>query len=688
MKRNMKIFLFLLALFLFSETSVYPHQHAVQGVLDLRELGFKHDPVYSLDGTWEFYWEQLFTPDTFLSIAPPVPDLFGKVPSYWTEYSLKGQKLHEFGYCSYRLIILLPSGFYDELVVSVPVFDSSFKLFIDGKSYGGNGKVGKSPETSEAGYKPFLATFKPQSDTLEILIQTSNYQHRRGGFWKQMTIGLEDQVIKKQQQYIFTSYVSMGVLLAFSLFFFFFFLFYRKDILPLLFSVFVFGILIRLICTGIYPVTLLTDISWDWMVRIEYMGVYLAGIAGTWFFHSLYPLKFMKPVNIANSLILLIFCVFIPFTHANIFAYSMIYFQYAAILYILLYFVYGFITIYTKGTSNLVYFSANLIFFLALLNDIGLANSKRAITWDYTLHIAVQIFIFIHAVMIIRTWIKAYIEKERLHKEIEYLNTNLEKIISERTLKLQERNRLVVVQNEKIASQNDQLKNEIDFKNRVFSIIAHDLRSPISSLIQFFDVMKENVAKNVRDAALNSIHHLAISTSYLIENLLFWGRSQGNQIHVNNRDTDTTEIVNNVIELFKETAEKKSISLSFQKEGNCIAFCDPELMQIVLRNLVSNAIKFTNEKGIISIQVVPFADDKSFILVSVTDTGLGIPEENLKILLSGQNPESTYGTAREKGTGLGLRICFDLVRLTGGKIDIKNQVDKGTKVTILLPVGE
>jgi signal transduction histidine kinase len=228
------------------------------------------------------------------------------------------------------------------------------------------------------------------------------------------------------------------------------------------------------------------------------------------------------------------------------------------------------------------------------------------------------------------------------------------------------------------------LKNELELKNRVFSIIAHDLRSPISSLLQFFDVTKKDVPKNVRDASLNSIHNLAISANYLIENLLFWGRSQGNQIHVNNRDTNMAELINNVIELFKEHAERKSIHLSFHMEGNGIAFCDPELMQIVLRNLISNAIKFTNEKGTISLQIAPHPEDKSLIKVSVTDTGLGIPEENLKLFLSGQSPESTYGTAREKGTGLGLRISFDLVKLVDGKIDIQSEINNGTKVTILL----
>ena len=688
MQKRFKIFIILIILlqsfFLHSELI----GQAKQGVLDLREKGLNKRYSHRLVGEWEFYWKRFIEPDSFLKTNPPAPDLYGKVPSYWTAYTLNGENLSREGFASYRLLILLPHGFRESLVFNVPVFDSSFKLFINGKPSGGNGIVGTSPQNSEPEYNPFLIEVTPKSDTLEVLVQVSNFQHRRGGFWIPIKIGTSARILQDHQRYVFISYLSMGVLMAFTLLFLFFFLFYRKDWIPFLFSVFLAGILIRLVSTGIYPLKLISGISWDWLIRLEYLGTYMAAIAGSWFFHFLYPVRIMQRVNVFNSIILLFSCLIILLSDVNVFAYSMIYFQLIAILYLLFYLCYSFVSVFTMGSFNLIYFAGFFLFFLALLNDIGLAASRAVISWDYTIHLAVQILIFIHAIMLIRTWIKSFIEKDELNEEIIYLNANLDNLISERTFELQKRNKDIVVQNEKIALQNKMLKEEIDVKNRIFSIIAHDLKSPISSLILFFDVFKSETAKNLKDSALRSIQNLVISVNDLIDNLLYWGRSQGNQIAVKKRETEMDEIALKVVELFKEPAKQKSITINYQRTGSSIAFCDPELIQIVLRNLLSNAIKFTASGGKVSMNIGTNVENNFLVEISLHDEGVGMTEEKIKSILTGDKFESTFGTEREKGSGLGLRLCFDLVRLMDARMEIESQVNQGTKVKILLPVFE
>jgi signal transduction histidine kinase len=688
MKRRIRIlFLFIFALqplFLSNDLSA----HAKNGILDLREVSLTKISMLTLDGDWEFYWHKFLDPVQFRGMDKPVPDLFGKIPSYWTDYQLHGKSFPGQGWCTYRCIILLPRGFREKLAFDIPVFDSSFKLFINGVYAGGNGKPDTSSLLSVPEYKPFMVELNPQSDSIEVLLQVSNFEHRRGGFWKTMKFGPSHPIMGEHSRYIFFSYSSMGTLLTFSLFFFFFFLFYRKDKAPLLFSIFLAGLFIRLTCTGIYPIKLITDISWDWMIRLEYLGTYIAVIAGIWFMHGLFPLRFMRPVNIANTLILAAFCLIIPFSRVDTFSYTMLYFQYAITLYLLFYLVYSFIATFTKSAYNFWYFAGSLILLLALLNDIGLANSKTSITRDYTSHIAAQIFVFVHAVMLIRVWIRAFIEKDELNREIEYLNKNLEKLVDQRTAELQDKNQEVITQNERINHQNELLRSEIEFKNRVFSIIAHDLKSPINSLLMFFSILKKDVEQSIRETALNSIHNLAISVNDLIDNLLYWGRSQGNQIPVKNKYIDLEVNINAILELFKEPASQKSIDLNYQKTINSMVFCDPELMQIVLRNLVSNSIKFCNQGGSISIRITSCKEDNSMAELTISDTGIGIPEEKLKALNEGKKIESTYGTAKEKGTGLGLNLCFDLVRLMKGKMSIRSKVNEGSVFTILIPVSQ
>ena len=517
MKRGYIILAFRVLLILFLPFGL--NANVQKGILDLRNSSFSEKGIYSLNGEWEFYWNQLLEPEQFSGNDLPSSVFFGKVPSYWTEYSPKGEKLPGKGYGTYRIRILLPDMQGKNLTLEVPVFDSSFKLFINGKTSGQNGKVGTDPESSVPEYAPFLIDILPVKDTVEIMVQVSNFQHRRGGFWKQMKIGLSQPIIKEHSRYVFISYSSMGILFAFSLFFFFFFFFYKKDPVPLLFSAFLAGVFIRLICTGIFPINLMADISWDWQIRLEYLGMYIAGIAGMWFMQDLYPLKFIKPIHIFNSIVIGIFCLIIVFTSVDLFSYTMIYYQFLIIVLLLFYLVVGLLTVFKRGLGNLIYFIGTLILFIALVNDVILANSRSAISKDYMMHFAAQVFVFIHAIMLIRIWIKAFIEKERLVKEVEYLNTNLENLITQRTVELSEKNSEVVLQSEKIGLQNDLLKGEIEFKNRVFSIIAHDLKSPVASLLLFFDVIKKDISESAKETALNSIHNLTISINNLIDNL-------------------------------------------------------------------------------------------------------------------------------------------------------------------------
>lgn len=679
----MRKYLILLVYAILQSFNVLAHSHMdiSKGLLDLRKDGLPENGVFYLGGEWEFYWMEFLVPGVNIESNA----FYGKIPSYWTEYNPDGKKLPREGYATYRLRVLLPPGFREKLAVNVPVFDSSFKIFINGVMAGENGRVGKSMESSEADYKPFIVMFNPLSDTVEIMVQVSNFQHRRGGFWKQMRFGLAESVQKQHQQYVFISNLSMGILMAFSAFFLFFFLFYRKDLVPFYFSVFLGGILIRLLSTGIYPITLITDISWDWMVRLEYLGTYISAIGGTWFFHSLYPLRIMKFVTICNSIILFLFCCLILILPVSQFAYTMIYFQYVVIIYLIVYLPYSFISIFKKDRLNLVYFTAFLIFFLALLNDILLSASRPAITIDYTIHIAVQIFIFIHAVMLIRTWIKAFIEKEKLNLEIAFLNQNLESLVSQRTIELEKSNIEVNVQNDKIAIQNERLKEEIVFKNRVFSIIAHDLKSPVTSLLLFFEVIKRDPGKIQVNETLSSIHGLALSFNDLIDNLLYWGRSQGKQIQLNPGNCDLDETGNRVIDLFTEGAKLKSIQLHYTKGLYTRSYCDPELIQIVIRNLVSNALKFTQPGGEVRLSIGLSAAEGNMTEIVVSDNGLGIPPEKLNSIRNGEIIESTFGTSREKGTGLGLSLCFELVNLMQGKMEIVSTTGQGTRITVKIP---
>jgi signal transduction histidine kinase len=656
-----------------------------KGILDLRELEFDRNTVVNLNGEWEFYWNEFLYPVDFDTGKQPIPDCYGKVPSYWTSYDPDNSDITGQGYATYRLRILLPRNFREEIMFDIPVFDAAFDLYLDYYYAGGNGTPGISKQDSEADYSPFMVNYTPVNDTLQITVLVSNYQHRRGGFWKAMRIGHPEKLTRFENHYEFISIISLGVLLSFSLFFFFFFIFFREDKTLLFFSMALAGILLRLMCTDTYTVLLLADISWEWMIRFEYSGSFFALLFGMWYLYSLYPAKILYQLTRLNTFISVISLLVILFFRVEIFSYSMFYFQPAAMAF-LLYYLYASGRNSIRGNkTDIIYFSGLVILLVALVNDILLANSETAIFYKYTTHFAIQVFVFLQSIMFIRKWILAYKEKERLTSEIKYININLEKLVEERTVEIKNRNKEISKQNIKIASQNKKLQEALDFKNRVFSIIAHDLRSPVANLIQITEFLKEDSLESEDKKFRISANELAKSAGELIDNLLYWGRSQGDQIRNNPDSCDISGIVSEVFNLFKEIAKQKSINLKYISKGEKYAFCDRELILIVIRNLVSNALKFTHKDGMVSVITSPHPDKKNMILILVRDTGIGIPEDKIENLFDSDKLESMMGTASEKGTGLGLRLCKELVHLNKGTIKVKSSLETGTTFSISLP---
>ena len=656
-----------------------------KGILDLRNFEFDEQWYLKLDGEWEFYWENFVDADAFSKDPPPEPTLFVNVPGYWKDYEHETLDFKGEGYATYRLRIILPRDFNSEIGFDVPVFDAAFDLYLNRNLVWSNGKPGPSWDGSEPAYDPGSIQYKPLSDTLQVLIHVSNFHHRRGAFWRSIQIGQPEKISKIEYRYRFISFLSLGFLLAFSLFFFFFFIFYKEDKIILFFSLVLAGFFIRLLHTDLYPINHLIEIPWNCLIRMEYLGSFLAFGAGFWYLHLLFPIRYMLPILRFNTILVILSVLIVTFTDVRIFSYTMLYFQPAVLFLLLFYLIVSIRRVFSNKHDEVIYLVALLVLIAAFINDLWIANSQTAISKNYTMHFAVMVFVFLHAAMIIRRWIIAYKERGKLMKDIEYMNRNLENLVDERTKELNLRSQEIQQKNENIEVQNKELKEALDFKNRIFSIIAHDLKSPVASLVQNSVLLDFDLEEDKRNQLFTSFKELSNAALNLIDNLLYWGRAQGDQVNFNPVDLDLKPIVDEVYALLKEMAAQKSITLEASYDGTAKAFADKELMEIVLRNLVSNAIKFTREGGKVGIGVRDDQDKEHFLQITVRDTGIGIPENRLEDLLGTKEMLSTAGTAREKGTGLGLRLCYELVKLHNGDLRIESIMGSGTTVYISIP---
>ena len=239
--------------------------------------------------------------------------------------------------------------------------------------------------------------------------------------------------------------------------------------------------------------------------------------------------------------------------------------------------------------------------------------------------------------------------------------------------------------NERIYQQSKMLKEINTTKDKLYSVIAHDLRSPFNGIIGFSDLLLENendCGSEESREILSLINISAKRTFSLLENLLTWTKMQMGEIHYNPKDLKIHLIILETIDVLKSSAQIKNINLTYSQSGDIEMWADSAMLQTIIRNLIQNAIKFTRCGGEINIQAI--TKGKKNIIV-IKDNGVGMSEETQRRLFKKSSNPSTEGTALEKGSGLGLILCREFVKAHDGKIEVKSELDKGSIFTVTLP---
>lgn len=267
----------------------------------------------------------------------------------------------------------------------------------------------------------------------------------------------------------------------------------------------------------------------------------------------------------------------------------------------------------------------------------------------------------------IKEALKSYYQEKTIvlqNEQLSELNINLEKIVEQRTLELKELNAT---------------------KDRFFSIIAHDLKNPFNTLIGFSELLKDNFDSFDTDQIKNYItiiFETSRSSYSLLENLLNWSRSQTGRLELTPERISVKQLVGEVLDVCRNPAEKKNIVIHNAIDPEAEVYADYNTTSTVLRNLISNAIKFTHNQGEIYIECF-YKDD--FVIVSVKDNGVGIPSKNMDKLFRIDGNFSTKGTENESGTGLGLILCREFIVKNGGDIWVESLPGNGSTFYFSLP---
>lgn len=265
-----------------------------------------------------------------------------------------------------------------------------------------------------------------------------------------------------------------------------------------------------------------------------------------------------------------------------------------------------------------------------------------------------------------------------------YLNNKRKKA----NILLQEQNNLIEGQSIELETKNNELTELNKAKDRLFSIIAHDLKNPFFAIISLSDILKEDYYQMSDQQRIEYISHIRESsgmTYELLENLLNLSASRTGKIHFKPAAIKITNIIKSIESLYANQLKKKEILFINEVNSDQIVFADRHMIEVVFRNLISNSIKYTSIKGMIKISSEKI---NHTIKISVRDNGVGMDEVTRESIFSLSTLQSQLGTQGERGTGLGLGLCKEFVEKNNGSIEVESEPNKGSSFIITLPAEQ
>ena len=237
-----------------------------------------------------------------------------------------------------------------------------------------------------------------------------------------------------------------------------------------------------------------------------------------------------------------------------------------------------------------------------------------------------------------------------------------------------------------IEHQNEELRATISNRDKMYSVIAHDLRSPMASIRMVLNLVVNAMSPDIIGPELFELLDKANRESEdvhdLLDNLLKWTKSQTGRLNVVRQDLDLNDIIPGVVDIFEMIAQTKKIDLKYQGSSNpVVVYADNDMLKTVVRNFLSNAIKFSPENSSIEITL---SEERDFAKVSVRDHGVGIAPDRIDSIF--KKGETTYGTGGEEGSGLGLQLCADFARKIDGDVMVESTLGEGSTFSVLVPL--
>jgi hypothetical protein len=403
--------------------------YVIRGRLDLSVWDFAQNGPVTLSGEYEFYWQQQLAPERFSQAELPERSDFILVPGVWNGYRLNGEKLSGEGYATYRLRVQLKEP--APLALKFLDMATAYAVYVNGKNLFSVGVSGTTPETTVPRYFPQVVDFTPDTNQLEIIFHVANFHHKKGGAWEPIQLGLGKDLHKAREKALLLDVLLFGSIAIMGFYHLGLFTLRTNDQAPFYFGIFCLLIALRLITIDeIFFLYLFPYVNWELLVKLEYLGFYLAVPTFAMFLHALYREDFPKPILRAIQIISAVFCSIVLFTTVKIFSHTIPSHQTYTIL-CCFYGVYILIMSTARQREgakvNLIGFA---ILFITILNEIleyaGLFHTPHVLPFG------LLAFIFCQAFLLSFRFSKAFRTIDWQRVELKRANRQYEKELIER----------------------------------------------------------------------------------------------------------------------------------------------------------------------------------------------------------------------------------------------------------------
>jgi len=665
--------------------------------LDLSSWDFDNDGPIDLSGEYEFFWNQLISPQDFLSGNTPKKSGFIIVPGFWHTYKSEKIRPAAEGYATYRLrIVIDPKIEAKSLAIKYLDMGSTFNLFLDGKKLCSVGIVGKARETSIPKYHPGVTEFQVDGSNLDLIIQVSNFHHRRGGAWEKLTLGKVEDLRGMRSKRINYDVFLFGSILVMAFYHLGLFFLRRKEKAPLFFSLFCFLICIRIFTTGErYLMEIFPAINWQLLAKLEYLSYYLSVPVFTQFVHQLFSNRISKKFCNIISITSTVFSTIVILLPVSLFSHTLPAYH-VFTLGSLFYALYVLISeSLKKRAESIIFLTGFIIIFLAVINDM-LKNENIIQTADL-IPLGLFLFIFSQAFMQSLRFSRAFStvdrQREKLLKTeivLQEAKDGLERRVEERTVEISETNlelRQEIWERKQAQEKMRKAKRVAETANRskseFLANMSHELRTPMNHIIGFTEmVLDEHFGKlnHTQEEYLTDVHSSSQHLLSLINDILDLSKVEAGKLEYRPIKVFLSNLLTNSLIMIKEKAVKNGIKISRELDGiPDHVTADERMLKQILYNLLSNAVKFTPDGGHINLAAKCVLDgampsqnkrapSEEYIQISIIDSGIGLKKEDLEMIFQPFEQVENSASRRFQGTGLGLSLSKRFVELHGGKI--------------------